>query len=127
MASRCVACNRVDFPPRPVCLSCGGHEFVQEPLSGKGEVYARTVIAQGSSPSEFQAQQDLIGSYAVGLVQLREGPRVIAQLTEVDPVRVEIGMPVEAVLRRIYRQEGVVRYGYKFRPAATQTAAAQVT
>ncbi|MFQ5919326.1 MAG: OB-fold domain-containing protein [Thermoplasmata archaeon] len=121
VASRCVACNRVDFPPRAVCLNCGGHEFVQEPLSGKGEVYARTVIAEGSSPTEFQAQQELIGSYAVALVQLEEGPRVIAQMTETDPGRVEIGMPVEAVLRRIYRQEGVVRYGYKFRPATTQT------
>ncbi|MFQ5986956.1 MAG: OB-fold domain-containing protein [Thermoplasmata archaeon] len=116
VASRCTACNRVDFPPRLVCLDCGGHDLAQEVLSGKGEVYARTIIAPGSSPTEFQEQQDLIGSYAVGLVQLQEGPRVISQLTDGDPTEVAIGMPVEAVLRRIYRQEGVVRYGYKFRP-----------
>ncbi|MFQ5552670.1 MAG: OB-fold domain-containing protein [Thermoplasmata archaeon] len=116
VASRCTACNRVDFPPRLVCLDCGGHNLAQEVLSGKGEVYARTIIAPGSSPTEFQEQQDLIGPYAVGLVQLQEGPRVISQLTDGDPAEVEIGMQVEAVLRRIYRQEGVVRYGYKFRP-----------
>lgn len=118
VASRCAACNRVYFPPRLVCLRCGGREFQPEPLSGQGEVYARTVISRGSSPTEFREQQDLVGAYAVALVQLREGPRVVAQLTDADPEAVEIGMPVEAALRRIYRQEGVVRYGYKFRPSA---------
>lgn len=123
MAARCRGCDRVDFPPRPVCLDCGGHDFAQEPLSGKGEVYARTVIARGSSPTEFHEQQDIIGSYAVALVQTQEGPRIVTQLTDVDPATVEIGMPVNAVLRRIYRQEGVVRYGYKFRPRTPQPAA----
>ncbi len=121
-ASRCAACNRLDFPPRLVCLDCGGYDLVQEVLSGKGEVYARTVIAKGSSPTEFQEQQDLIGPYAVALVQLQEGPRILTQLTDVDPADVEIGMPVDAVLRRIYRQEGVVRYGYKFRPMPERAA-----
>ena len=81
-------------------------------------MYARTVIAEGSSPSEFQDQQDLIGAYPVALVQLEEGPRLIAQLTEVDPEAVVIGLAIEAVFRRIYRQEGVARYGTKFRPRA---------
>ena len=121
-ASRCTACNRLDFPPRMVCLDCGGTDLAREVLSGKGEVYARTVIARGSSPTEFQDQQDLIGPYAVALVQLLEGPRILAQLTDVDPAEVEIGMPVYAVLRRIYRQEGVARYGYKFRPDAGRAA-----
>jgi uncharacterized OB-fold protein len=121
-ASRCTACNRLDFPPRLVCLDCGGYDLAQEVLSGKGDVYARTVIARGSSPTEFQEQQDLIGSYAVALVQLQEGPRILAQLTDVDPADVEIGMPLDAVFRRIYRQEGVVRYGYKFRPMPERAA-----
>ncbi len=121
-ASRCTACNRLAFPPRLVCLDCGGTDLAQEVLSGKGEVYARTVIARGSSPTEFQEQQDLVGPYAVALVQLQEGPRILAQLTDVDPADVEIGMPVVALLRRIYRQEGVVRYGYKFRPKLGRAA-----
>lgn len=114
-AGRCVECGQVHFPPRLVCLSCGGRAFETEPLSGQGEVHAVTVIARGSAPSEFREQQDLIGAYAVALVRLREGPRIVAQMTDCDPETVEIGTPVEAVLRRIYRQEGVVRYGYKFR------------
>jgi hydroxymethylglutaryl-CoA synthase len=116
MASRCSSCSRLYFPPRQACLSCGGREFDPEPLTGKGEVYAHTLIARGSSPTEFKEQQDLIGEYVVALVQLKEGPRIVAQLTDCTPSDVTIGMPVEFVLRRIYSQEGIVRYGYKFRP-----------
>lgn len=120
MASRCTSCKRLHFPPRHVCLSCGGREFDREPLSGKGEVYAHTIIGRGSSPTEFKEQQDLIGDYAVALVQLKEGPRIVSQLTDCDPEEVKIGLPVESVVRKIYRQEGVARYGYKFRPRVVE-------
>ncbi len=116
IASRCEECDHLHFPPRYACLKCGGRTFRGEPLSGLGEVYAYTIIARGSSPTEFKEQQDLVGEYGVCLVQLEEGPRIVAQLTDCDPSEAGIGTPVESVLRRIYRQEGVVRYGYKFRP-----------
>ncbi len=117
LASRCTECNHFHFPPRYVCLQCGGQTFHREPLAGKGEVYARTVISRGSAPTEFREQQDVAGDYGVCIVQFEEGPRVITQLTDCDPTDVEIGTRVECVLRRIYRQEGVTRYGYKFRPS----------
>lgn len=116
VASKCTECDRLHFPPRFACLDCGGRSFRREPLSGRGEVYAYTVIARGSSPAEFREQQDLVGEYGVCLIQLEEGPRIVAQLTDCDPGEEGIGTPVECVLRRIYRQEGIVRYGYKFRP-----------
>jgi uncharacterized OB-fold protein len=52
------------------------------------------------------------------MVQLEEGIRVTAQLTDVDPEEVAIGMPVEMVVRRIreYGAHGYLVYGYKFRP-----------
>jgi uncharacterized OB-fold protein len=54
----------------------------------------------------------------VALVDLAEGVRVTAQLTDVDPEDVEIGMPVEMVTRRIQEKgpQGYLVYGYKFRP-----------
>lgn len=116
LASRCNQCDHIHFPPRPVCLRCGGRTFHREPLSGKGEVYARTVISRGSAPTEFREQQELVGEYGVCLVQLKEGPRIVTQMTDCDPYEVDIGTAVQFVFRRIYRQEGAVRYGYKFRP-----------
>jgi len=52
------------------------------------------------------------------MVQLEEGVRVTAQLTDVEPHEVEIGLPVEMVVRRLreYGPNGYLVYGYKFRP-----------
>jgi len=54
----------------------------------------------------------------VALVKLEEGPLLTAQLTDVDPEEVSIGMPVEMVTRKLRTdgEEGMIVYGYKFRP-----------
>jgi uncharacterized OB-fold protein len=56
--------------------------------------------------------------YVGALVELDEGPLIAAQLTDVDIDEVEIGMPVEMVTRRLrqYGEDGLIVYGYKFRP-----------
>jgi len=65
-----------------------------------------------------QAPRGFSAPYLVALVALEEGPRVAAQLTDVDPADVTIGMPVEMVTRRIQERgpHGYLVYGYKFRP-----------
>jgi uncharacterized OB-fold protein len=54
----------------------------------------------------------------MALVELQEGVRVTAQLTDVDPDQASIGMEVEMVVRRLRADEerGLIVYGYKFRP-----------
>lgn len=48
-----------------------------------------------------------------------------AQLTDVDPKEVRIGMPVEMVTRKLSVEgdEGLIQYGYKFRPRMMARAA----
>jgi len=56
----------------------------------------------------------------VALVKLAEGPVVTAQLTDLGDQPVRIGMPVEMVTRKIRTDDGdqgMILYGYKFRPA----------
>ncbi|HHY95041.1 MAG TPA: Zn-ribbon domain-containing OB-fold protein [Firmicutes bacterium] len=113
---RCRHCGTVIFPPRAVCPACRGAELEPYPLSGRGKIYSFTVIQAGGAPPEFAAQAEALGSYAVALIDLEEGPRVIAQMTGCDPASLRLGIPVEAVFRRVYVQEDVIRYGYKFRP-----------
>jgi uncharacterized OB-fold protein len=57
--------------------------------------------------------------YTVALIKLEEGPLVTAQLTDLSEDEVEIGMPVEMVTRKLRSEgeEGMIVYGYKFRPA----------
>jgi uncharacterized OB-fold protein len=87
-------------------------------LSGRGIVYAVSKISAGGAPPEFEEQSEVRGDYVVAIVQFDEGPRVVSQLIASDPPT--IGTPVEAVIRRIYTDEGITRYGYKFRPATAK-------
>ncbi len=116
LGQRCGKCGRLIFPRRDACPSCGSNELEETALPRRGEVYSYTIIARGSSPTEFKAQQEMAGEYSVAIVELAEGLRIIAQLTDVDPTKVSVGMPVAMVFRRLYQQDSVVRYGFKFKP-----------
>lgn len=114
---KCKNCGKVNFPPKAVCKYCqSGAEFENIQLSGRGTVYSYTVIAGGGAPPEFSEEARCKGSYPVAVVELEEGPRIIAQLINPPEEGITVGMKVEAVFRRIYQEEGVVRYGFKFRP-----------
>jgi len=56
--------------------------------------------------------------YVFALVKLDEGPMVSAQIVDVKPEDVKIGMRVKAVFRRIQSEdpEGLIHYAYKFKP-----------
>ena len=116
VGEECAKCGRLHFPPRESCLACGAREWKARPLKRTGTVYAYTIIGKGAAPSEFLAQQLATGDYATAVVELDDGLRVTSMLADVDPASVKIGMRVRMVFRRLYVQEGVVRYGFKFAP-----------
>ncbi len=120
---RCNNCNTVIFPPRDFCPTCRSVAKNIYQLSGKGEVYSYTLLRSGHVPKEFEKQAPLV----IALVKLDEGPMITTQLTDleqVDPIiygipyKVHIGMEVEMVTRKLEEEanDGVIRYGYKFRP-----------
>lgn len=114
---KCKKCGSVNFPPKGVCKYCNvSSEFEEVKLSGRGRVHTYVLISAGGAPPEFAEQEKAGGQYPVAIVQLEEGPKVIGQLADVDPKEVRIDMPVLAELRRIYTEEGVIRYGFKFAP-----------
>jgi hydroxymethylglutaryl-CoA synthase len=112
----CRACGALNFPTDGACSSCGRvSEFdVVEP-TGEGEIVARTVIT-GGVPPEFDEYLEQVGAIGVVVVELDEGVRVPGMLTDCDPSEPTHGDRVEAVVRRVYTQENIRRYGYKFRP-----------
>lgn len=123
VAGRCPNCESLTFPPEGACQSCHARvEFDRVELPRVGTVEASTVIGQGGAPPEFAAHQHRDGPYGVAIVEIEaaNGGRVTlpAQLTDAEPTAVEVGDTVRAVVRRIYEQEGVTRYGVKFTPVA---------
>lgn len=116
VAKRCLGCGEVNFPPKGVCKHClRGAVFEDVALSGLGTIYSFTVISGGGAPPEFSAEAACKGRYPVVLVELAEGPRIIGQMVPPYDEELRINTPVEMVTRRIYEEEGVIRYGFKFR------------
>jgi uncharacterized protein len=108
----CPHCQARLFPPRDLCPACGGPAKQTLSFSGRGTVYSHSTIY--SAPQGFEAYVP----YVVALIKLEEGPLLTAQLTDVDPGEVRIGMEVEMVTRKLREEgaEGIIHYGYKFRP-----------
>jgi len=119
IAGRCPDCGTLNFPPDGACQSCrtrvGEYERVQ--LPGDGAIEAVTTIAQGGAPPEFVEQQSRSGPFVSAVVALDgpDGEETVSVPSQVltGGESVEIGARVEATVRRVYTQEGVIRYGFK--------------
>lgn len=115
----CPHCESKIFPPRDVCPDCGQDARTEFEFSGRGSVYSHTTVY--NAPKGFEES----APYSVALIRLEEGPMITAQLTDIGPEAVEIGMPVEMVTRRLRSdgERGMLLYGYKFRPRLQRAAA----
>jgi uncharacterized OB-fold protein len=108
----CTRCGNKIYPPRDVCPECQRPAYEPYTFSGRGKVYSHTTVY--TPPEGYEEYVP----YVVALVQLEEGPMVTAQLTDVSPDHVTVGMSVEMVTRKVreFGEDGVLVYGYKFRP-----------
>jgi len=118
VGTQCVVCRATYFPRREICPDChresiGKMESIQ--MTGKGTVVSFSTVHDGARHLAMQTP------YIMAIIQLAEGKSacLTAQIVECQEDEVEIGMPVEAVFRKIQEdgKSGVIHYGYKFRPA----------
>jgi len=105
---RCTRCDRCRGPSRLVC-ECGQSDFVWTDASGRGQIFSYTVIHRAPDPA-FRAEVP----YVVAVVALDEGPHLLSNIVGCSPVRVRIGMPVDAVFETVAPDIGMA----KFKPAA---------
>lgn len=82
LLKHCRDCGKAHFYPRELCPYCHGDALDWREASGDGEVYSFTIVRR--PPPAMKGREP----YAVALVTLAEGPRMMAPLT---------GCPVEAV------------------------------
>ena len=87
---RCSDCNAWRHVPRELCAECGSWDWAWALSSGKGEVFTFTVVGRALHPAFAED-----GPYAVTVVQMDEGVRVLSKVQGVPPEELAIGMRVE--------------------------------
>ncbi|MEU9856385.1 bifunctional MaoC family dehydratase N-terminal/OB-fold nucleic acid binding domain-containing protein [Streptomyces sp. NPDC047974] len=93
LIQRCAACGTFRFPWLPGCSECGAAEWDTVEAGGEGTVHSYVVMHHPPFPA-FDPP------YAVGLIELAEGVRMIANVVGVPYDKVRIGMPVRLEFRR---------------------------
>jgi hypothetical protein len=90
LIQRCPACGHRQFHPRLLCTACGATP-AWETASGRGVVHTFTIVRQNGMPP-FKDQLP----YAVAMIELEEGVRMMGNVTGCPPEQVRIGLAVEA-------------------------------
>ncbi len=88
----CGECDASFYYPRLWCPACFNQDISWKQLSGKGTVYSYSVIYQSPLPSY---QEDL--PYVLAIIELDEGPRMMANVLNCDVDKVRVDMAVEVV------------------------------
>jgi hypothetical protein len=88
---KCSRCGTMNFHPKPWCIECGCRELPWTDAGPHGTVYAFTVSRSVAMNSPvWSAELPLI----LCLVDVDDGARMYAQLTDCSPAQVHVGMRV---------------------------------
>ncbi|MBN2124093.1 MAG: hydroxymethylglutaryl-CoA synthase family protein [Deltaproteobacteria bacterium] len=110
--TRCKHCGTAQYPPQRICIQCRTKDdFEDYKFSDKkGHIFTYTLdylTPDRESPA------------VVGVVDFEGGGRVMCEITECEPSRIEIGMPVEMCFRKVGRQGSIHNYSWKARPLSS--------
>ena len=92
VVQQCTGCRTLRFPARPICSRCLSRASAWVPVSGRGTVFSFAVMHQAVHPG-FAAEVP----YAIVVVELEEGVRLLSNLVDCAVAAIRIGLPVEVV------------------------------
>ncbi len=106
--TECGHCGTKHFPMVQVCAKCEkSDEMKPVPLEHTGKVFTYAVDHLAASP---------FPPTTMAVVDLDGGGRIYCEVVDSDPESVQIGMPVELVMRRLREGGGLYHYYWKCRP-----------
>jgi len=107
----CRKCDKYHHPPRPMCPVCRSQDTLEwKESGGKGIIYSFVLFT-----TDKMAYPAYKLPYAVVLVEMEEGPRIVANVHEIEPNELRIGMPVEVMFEDL--PDGQTVYRFKKREA----------
>lgn len=91
---QCGGCGALRHPPGPMCPHCNETKPTHIVASGLGAVYSYVVHHHPPVPGHTLP-------FVIALVELEEGVRLLAELTDVTPEDVRVGLPVRIDFVRV--------------------------
>jgi len=111
LGSRCTACGARHFPRHDTCPYCSVEDPEPVELSRAGKLWSWTAVT--APPPGYAGEIP----YGVGVVELPEGIRVIARLTESDPAALGADQEMELqVVPLCSEEDGTDIVTYAFSP-----------
>lgn len=98
----CRDCGHIDHPPYLFCTACGSENADWRPAAGRAKVFTFAISEYGV-PAPFI--EDL--PYVMAMIDLPEGPRMIARIVDCDHSQLRRGLEVEVVFPPA-REDGFV-------------------
>jgi uncharacterized OB-fold protein len=105
---RCTACGSWRHPPRIRCAACGSDKWEWALASGRGNVFTWTVTHRPIDPG-FADEVP----YAVLVVEMEEGPRLVGNLRDAAASQLTLGLAVDVVFEVVAERVALTQ----FRPA----------
>ena len=92
---RCDDCQHVYFPPRPFCPACACRSVSVFAASGAASLYSYVI--------NHRPHPGFNGPYAIAVVTLAEGPRMMANIlnTPQTPEALLLDMPLQVTFERL--------------------------
>jgi uncharacterized protein len=97
---RCLDCGKPYFYPRSVCPSCGSTKVEWFTASGRATLYSYVINHRPARGFEND------GPYAIAVVQLAEGPRMMTNITGVPNTPEDLILDMD--LQVTFEQRGAV-------------------
>ena len=117
LGSKCASCGTPYFPRSAVCHNpdCGESKMEDASFGPRGTLWSCAI--QNYPPPAPARYEEPYTPYALGMVDMPEGLRVLGRISTDDPESVQVGAEVELVLERLYLDEnGNEVITWKFRP-----------
>jgi uncharacterized protein len=96
LTPRCDACAGYWFPPSLLCPHCNSAKWTWTAVSGRGRIFSYVVYHRVHHPG-FAGEVP----YAVAVIELDEGPRLISNVIGIAPDKLVCDMRVEVVYQPI--------------------------
>lgn len=111
VVQRCRGCGAHRFPARNLCSRCLGRDAEWTRVSGRGTLFSYAVMHQVYHPG-FAAEVP----YAVVVVELEEGTRLISNVLDCPLADLRIGMPVEVAFEDVTPEVTLPKFRPRGRP-----------